>query len=198
MKPMCIGIAGGSGAGKSTLCMALIDRYPDTIGCIQLDDYFKAPSDVPRLNGHLNYDHPDALLFDKLVEDLTELTEGKPFVIQTKNARLNPEFKHTRKRIPVEFHPKPIILVEGYLVLFDERVRSFFSRSVWLEANHETRWERRVHFKNQSYEQQVQLPMHAQFAEPTKQYASLLIDVSSLSKEEVVKRVDGMIQDVVL
>ena len=102
-----IGIAGGTGAGKSTLCTALVDKYPEKIGLVQLDDYFKSSAQVPKLEEHTNWDHPDALYLDKLANDLTELSQGKSVVINTKNERFNPDYKKTDKRIPVEFQPKP-------------------------------------------------------------------------------------------
>lgn len=195
MKPVFIGIAGGTGAGKSTLCSALMDKYPDKIGLIQLDDYFKPSDQVPKFKEHTNWDHPDALFLDKLAKDLAELSQGKSVVINTKNERLNPDYKRTDKRIPVEFQPKPIMLVEGYLVLRDERVREFLSNSIWLDIDHETRWARRVHFKYPEYEEKVLRPMHKQFAEPTKQYAAHIIDVSDLTKEQVLEKVDEIIQE---
>lgn len=193
MKPTFIGIAGGTGAGKSTLCTALMDKYPEKIGLIQLDDYFKPSAQVPKFEAHTNWDHPDALLLDNLVNDLAELSQGKSVIINTKNERLNPDYKKTDKRIPIEFRPKPIMLVEGYLVLFDERVRKFLTTSIWLDVDHETRWARRVHFKYPEYEEKVLLPMHKQFAEPTKQYAAHLIDISNLSKEQVLEKAERII-----
>jgi uridine kinase len=194
MKPIFIGIAGGTGAGKSTLCAALVDRYPDEIGLIQLDDYFKPSAEIPRFEGHANWDHPDALFFDKLAGDLAKLSQGKAVIINTKNERLNPHYKKTDKRIPVEFHPKPIMLVEGYLMLFDERVRKFLTTAIWLNVDHETRWARRVHFKSPEYEEKVLRPMHEQFVEPTKQYAAHIIDVSDLSKEQVREKAADIIK----
>lgn len=195
MKPIFIGIAGGTGAGKSTLCTALMDKYPDKIGLIQLDDYFKPSAQVPKFEEHTNWDHPDALFLDKLSNDLTELSQGKSVIINTKNERLNPDYKKTNKRIPVEFQPKPIMLVEGYLVLFDERIRKFLTTSIWLDVDHDTRWSRRVHFKYPEYEEKVLLPMHKKYAEPTKQYAAQVIDVSNLSKEEVLGKADNIVKN---
>ena len=192
--PMFIGVGGGTGAGKSSLCTALMDMYPDKIGLIQLDDYFKPSLQVPKFHGHSNWDHPDSLFLDKLASDLNELSKGNSVVINTKNERLNPGYKQTGKRIPAEFKPKQVMLVEGYLVLYDERIRSLLSTSFWLEVDHATRWARRVHFKNDIYEEQVAIPMHRQFAEPTKQFAVHVIDVTNLSKEQVFEKVEKIIQ----
>ena len=193
MQPIFIGIAGGTGAGKSTLCAALVDKYPDKIGLIQLDDYFKPRAIAPEAEGFTNWDHPDALYFEKLANDLAELSRWKPVIINTKNERLNPDYKKTDKRIPVEFQPKQVMLVEGYLILSDERIRKFLSTSIWLDVDHETRWARRVHFKDSLYEEKVLRPMHKQFAEPTKRYAANVIDVSGLSKEQVLEKAENIV-----
>ncbi len=193
MKPVFIGIAGGTGAGKSTLCTALMDKYHDQIGLIQLDDYFKPAIDIPKLGEHKNWDHPNSLYLDKLLHDLKELAQGKSVIIRTKNERLNPEYKMTDKRIPIEFKPKPVILVEGYLVLYDEKIRELLAKSIWLDVDHETRWARRVHFKYSKYEEEVLLPMHQEFAEPAKQYSTNILDVSWLTKEQVLRKVESIV-----
>ena len=193
MKPIFIGIAGGTGAGKSTLCAAVQDKYPDKIGLIMLDDYFKPSAEVPKLEGHINWDHPDALYLDKLAKDLSQLAQGNSVIINTKNKRLNPAYNITDKRIPFEFQPKPIMLVEGFLVLFDERVRKFLTTSIWLDADHDTRWGRRVHFKYPEYEEKVLKSMHMQFVEPTKKYADHVFDATRLTKKQVLEKVEKII-----
>ena len=193
IKPVFIGIAGGTGAGKSTSCIALLNKHPDIICMIQVDDYFKSEKDVPVFNGHKNWDDPDALFLDKLYNDLNKLAEGKSVIINTKNERLNSEYKKTKKRILVEFYPKPIILVEGYLLLFNTKIRNFLSYSIWLDLDHKTRWNRRAHFKYLEYEQNVLIPMHHKFIEPTKQYADSIIYITHLSKEEVLEKIEALI-----
>lgn len=194
MSTVFIGIAGGSGAGKSTLCTALLDAHPDQIGMVQLDDYFKPAKDVPVYAGRENWDHPDALFLDKLTADLCQLAQGRSAVINTKNERLNPEYAQTEKRKLVEFQPKPIMLVEGYLVLHDKKIREMLSTSIWLEVDHDTRWGRRVHFKDSEYEEKVIKPMYKEFAEPTKQYSEHIIDVTNLSAADVFKTVQTIIE----
>ena len=193
MNPKFIGITGGSGAGKSTLCSALLDKYPEKISMVQLDDYFKPPSEVPVFADRENWDHPDALYLDKLVEDLQLLSQGKTALINTKNERLNPDYKQTQQRKLVEFTPKKIILVEGYLVLHDKRIRDMLATSIWLDVDHDTRWARRVHFKDEEYEKKVIIPMYKQFAEPTKQYADHIIDVTNMSAPKVLSQVESII-----
>jgi len=167
-KPIFIGITGGSGAGKSTLCDTLIQKYPDKIESIRLDDYFKPKDQQPKLGDILNFDHPDSLYFNKLANDLKELSEGNSVVISTRNIHLNPDYEKTKIKIPIVFYPKPIILVEGFLILTNEGIRSMLDKSIYLDVGHEKRWARRVHFKNDEYEKKVIIPMHNEHIEPTK------------------------------
>lgn len=193
MKMKFIGITGGSGAGKSTLCNTLKNKYPDMIELIQLDDYFKPLSDRPKVGDIINHDHPDSLYFDKLVDDLTRLSQGESVVIDTKNEHINPEYEKTKKKISFKFYPKPVVLVEGFLLLTDEKIRKLLNTSIYLDVGHEKRWSRRVHFKNEEYEKKVIIPMHNQFIEPSKKYAGYLIDVSNLTKEQVLEQVEKII-----
>ena len=190
-----IGITGGSGAGKSTLCNALKSKYPDKIQVIQLDDYFKPSDQKPKIGNITNSDHPDSLYIDKLVDDLLKLKNGEAVMINTKNQILNPNYPQTKEKIPILFESKPIIIVEGFLVLYDSRIRDLLSISIFLDTEHETRWSRRFAYtnKNAEYEKLVIIPMHNQFVEPTKKYADHIIDVSIIKKEEVLKKVEGIL-----
>lgn len=188
-KPIFIGIAGGSGVGKSTVCEELRARYPKMIGYIQLDDYFQPVEKVPTMDGIENWDHPDAVDFEKLVQDMHMLAKGASIEVFTKNTRLAPEYGVTGQRAWATIEPKPIMLVEGYLVLHDARVRELFTSSVFLEAPHALRWARRVHFKNDAYEERILVPMHKQYVEPTRAFAKHLVDVSELSAPEMADRV---------
>lgn len=195
MKTQFIGIAGASGVGKSTLCSMLQEKYPDQIGLIQLDDYFKKDHLVPQLRGHQNWDHPDALRLSQLYKDLLELQSGKGVLIDTKNEKLNPDYIHTEKRIAVEFQPRPIMLVEGFLSLYDVKIRELFTTSIWLNVDPAESWKRRVHFKNDEYFVDVLMPMYTEYVLPTKKFAEYIIDVTALSQDEVCIEVEGIVLD---
>ena len=71
MKPMIIGIAGGSGSGKSTFTNRLKDRFGDQVAVLYHDNYYRAHDNMPfEERKKLNYDHPDALETELLVEHL--------------------------------------------------------------------------------------------------------------------------------
>lgn len=195
MKPILIAIAGGSGSGKSTLAEALCAKYPDEVGLVQFDDYRKLPSEMPTYRGMQNRDHPDSMQLETFVNDLTKLSEGNSVVINTRNEHLNPEFAKTRQKLPVEFKPKKIMLIEGHMILGDERVRNLLETSIWLEAPHEARWKRRQHFPGQpeSYERVVYKPMHLEHVEAKKDFAEHVIDAGLLSKEHIFEEADRII-----
>jgi uridine kinase len=190
--PIFIGIAGGTGAGKSTVCYGLVDKYPEKMTIVHLDDYHKKKETIPHLHGMPNWDHPDAIDFQKLLNDLSSLKKGEKIIVQTKNERFNPRAKEIG-RIPMEILPKPIILVEGYLALYHPDVRAFFSHTIFLDVPYETRIARRTKFMDPLYQEKILVPMHKQYVEPTTKYAQSIIDVSVLNKEQVLQELEKII-----
>jgi uridine kinase len=189
MKRIFIGISGGSGAGKSTLCHSLLTEYPDQINLIQLDGYFNSEDLVTELEGMKNWDHPDAMNFDRLYADLFSLKEGRSVIVPVKDESKKKSGDILAPRIMKTFEPKEIILVEGYLVMHDPRIRELFETSIWLDIDQSKSWERRVHFKKDGYLEKVLLPMNEEFVQQSKQYVKHVIDVTDMKKEEVFEQV---------
>jgi uridine kinase len=104
-------------------------------------------------------------------------------------------FLHTRVRERVRGAPKPIIIVEGFLLLHDEKIRKLLDTSIFLDEKHDIRWARRPirGNSNKEYEDKVIIPMHNQYIEPTKKYADHVIDISNLTKEDVLKEAELII-----
>ena len=196
MKPIFIGITGGSGAGKSTLAFGLLDKYPEKIGILHFDDYHKKRELLPVFQGKPNADHPGAIELDTLVKDLEKLKNGEPVYVFTKSERYNPKFQETKVRNPLTVNPKQIMLLEGFMVLHDTRVRALLDYSIYLDAEHTQRYSRRAkpHLKSPEYEQGILIPMHNKYVEPTKKLAKVVIDVSHLSKEEVLEHVEKLLK----
>ncbi|HLC66169.1 MAG TPA: hypothetical protein VJK52_00850 [Candidatus Nanoarchaeia archaeon] len=193
-KSRVIGLAGGSGAGKSAVAYALRDRYPEVISVLHLDDYHKAPIDIPQHQGKLNWDHPDAIDFQQLINDLSELHAGKIITVETKNPKDNPDYHQTRTRVPITIAPKPVIILEGFLTLWHPEVRKLLDVSVYLDAPGELRLQRRTKFLDSAYQDEVLLPMHASFIEPTKQYAQYIISIADKPLARVVEEFENVIK----
>ncbi len=190
MKPKLVGIAGGSGAGKSTVCYELLDSHPDLFEVINLDDYHKKKTepDLPMIDGRINWDHPDIITWEKLLADIGTLLSGNEVVIETWSHRSNPDYAQHRTMIPRTIKPAPIMLLEGYLALYNDELNTKYARKYYLELDDTTRNSRRG--KNglaggEGYVESVVLPMHRQYVEPTKTKADKVLDVSQMSVSDV-------------
>ncbi len=193
MKSFVVGLCGGSGAGKSTLAFSLEDSYPGKVTVFHLDDYFRPSDEVPKLHGLTNWDDPRALYSDKMIKDLSALKNGRTTIINTKSPRLNPDFLKTGKRIPVEFRPNTLIVVEGFLTFYFKELRDLIDFSVYLEAPYELHTSRRVHGKLHNFPSQyndlVLKPMHEKYVYPYKKFADMVLGINGLSKEKVLEEV---------
>jgi len=172
MNHFIVGIAGGSGCGKSTLSYRLKDRYPTLIEVVHFDDYQKEEVDVPFFKGMRNWDHPDAIDFKKLHTDLISLIDDKDVEVMTKSSILNPAYEKAG-RIQHILKPKKIIIVEGYLALYNKIKESMRRRD-------------KVTYNDESeYNDKILIPMHSKYVAPAKQIADLSIDVMKNNKEKV-------------
>lgn len=184
-----IGIAGGSGSGKSTLATLLYNAHPGQCVIVHGDDYFKKKEEVPLSGENYNFDHPTSLRMDELYRDIVSLQNGHPVTILTKSELYNPLFRwELKNKIEYTLQPKPIIIVEGYLVFHDQKIRELMDNKIYLDMPITESAKRRSGNKpkiSSDYSETVLFPMHKQFVEPTKQYADLVINVLNKTAEEV-------------
>lgn len=192
-----VGIAGGSGTGKSTLAYALRDKYPDKIAILRFDDYqMEDERNAPMLEGFRNWDHPDCVDWEALLENLQSLENGDSITIPTWGSRENPDYKITNVRIPITIDPKPVILIEGYLVLWHPGVRDSLDLKIYLEASEGIRVKRRNKLQDEShkgYEKKVLVPMHNKHLAPTKEYADYVFDTSEVDSKDLLSRVEQLL-----
>ncbi len=188
-----IGIAGGSGSGKSTLSYRLVDTYPKKVEMVTLDDYQledDGKTKLPNLNGMINWDHPDVIRWEKLLDDIEILRAGKPVTIKTWSDRSNPDYFKHRKMIPRTIYPKEILIIEGYLSLWNEKLRDLYSKKYYLDIDQKTSFERRDKFVDPNYDKQVLTPMHIKYVEPTKKFADVVLNVAKMNSDEIFDKVD--------
>lgn len=189
-----VGIAGGTGSGKSTLAINLCKRYPAQCAVVHLDDYFKHTKELQMLEGFPNWEHPYSIKFDALYRDPLSLKAGKSISVLTKSKLYNPEYRESLKnRIKYTIEPKKIIILDGYLVLHDQRVNKLLDKKIYLDIPVGVSSKRRGSDKisiNHGYFEKVLVPTHKKFVEPTKQYADLVIDVSRKNLEKVYSEVE--------
>ena len=182
MKTIIIGIAGGTGSGKSTFTRKLKKEFKDDVAVLYHDNYYRDQSDIPlEERRKTNYDHPDAMETELLVEQLKELKEGKTIQCPTYDYTL-----HTRSSEVVTVEPKKVILLEGILVLADERLRDLMDIKVYVEADADERILcriiRDVKERGRDMEGVVEQylttvkPMHYLYVEPTRSTADIVIN----------------------
>lgn len=179
-KPVIIGIAGGTGSGKSTFTNRLRDAFGDDVTVIYHDNYYRAHDELPfEERKKLNYDHPDAFETELLMRHLEQLKEGRAIDCPTYDYSL-----HNRAPGTVRIEPRPVILLEGILILFDERIRDLLDIKVFVDADADERILRRIlrdtKERGRSVENIVEQylttvkPMHGLFVEPTRVFADII------------------------
>ncbi len=177
-----IGIAGGTGSGKSTFTNRLKAEFGDQVTVIYHDNYYRSNDGIPfEERKKINYDHPDALETSLLVDHLMELRAGRPVLCPVYDYT-----QHNRSDKVIPVLPSKVIIVEGILVLQDERLRDLMDIKIYVEADADERILRRVvrdveergrdlRGIIQQYLTTVK-PMHYLYVEPTRAKADLVIN----------------------
>ena len=125
MESIIIGIAGGSGSGKSTFTNRIKAYFGDDVAVLYHDNYYRCQDGVPfEQRVTVNYDHPDSLETDLLIEHLKELKAGRSI-----DSPVYDYSQHNRSHETVRIDPKPIIIVEGILFL-----ACWISRFMWKQT----------------------------------------------------------------
>ena len=181
-RPLFIAIAGGSGSGKTTIARSVVDLVGrDHVIFIQQDAYYRDQRHLSlEERVEINYDHPDALDLELMVEHLDGLRNGQPIELPVYNFS-----SHTRTDETVTLVPKAAVIVEGILVLSDVELRSRFDLRVFIDTDADLRLIRRlnrdiidrgrtVESVLDQYERDVR-PMRDMFVEPSKRYADIII-----------------------
>jgi uridine kinase len=181
-KPVVIGVTGGSGSGKTSVTKAIYDSFKGhSILMLEQDYYYKDQSDLPfedRLK--TNYDHPLAFDNDLLIDHIEKLLRYEPIDKPVYDYSL-----HTRSKEIITVEPKDVIILEGILVLEDERLRKLMDIKLYVDTDADLRIIRRLYrdIKERGrtldsvIDQYVNVvrPMHNQFIEPTKRYADVIV-----------------------
>lgn len=179
---MIIGICGGTGSGKTTIARAIVEAVDaKNVVLVEQDSYYRNLSDMPLDERHqANFDHPDSLDSDMLVNHILRLKQGLSIEMP-----LYDFATHTRSEKIEVIEPRPVVIVEGILIFAESRVLDLLDVRVFVDTPDDVRLMRRLRrditergrtFERtlDQYERTIR-PMHFEFVEPSKRHADIII-----------------------
>ena len=179
---LTIGIAGGSGSGKTTVVKKIVEALPKgTVTVIPQDAYYFDNGDLSKEEKlKINFDHPNSIEWNLLIEQLDQLKQGKNISMPRYNYVTCARAEDV---IPVE--PKKVVIIEGILIMTNAELRKRLDIKLFVAIDSDERLMRIINRdiikRGRSYDdvilhyQKYVKPMHMQFIEPTKLYADVII-----------------------
>ena len=178
---LVIGIAGGSGSGKTTLLKNIIATFGPAITVISHDNYYKRHDEMTyEERCKLNYDEPDALETELMVQQLAQLRRGEEILCPVYDFTV-----HNRSDETILIKPERVIIVEGILIFENKELRDLMDIKIFVDTDADIRICRRikrdVNKRGRSLEsvilqyQETVKPMHEKYVEPSKKYADIVV-----------------------
>jgi uridine kinase len=181
-----LGIAGWSGSGKTTLAVELARQLDATL--FPLDLYYRDLSQFPLDSRHKrNFDHPDSLESELIVEHVRALANGK--TIQ----RPVYDFK-THSRVAGAFDtvtPAGVVIVEGILALHYAELRPLYTFSIYVNAPHDVCLARRIH-RDMRERGRTEESVREQFEATARPMADLYVTPSAARASVIVEGTDAL------
>ena len=188
MKPYIVGVAGGSTSGKTEIVKTLKKHFEDKIEIIEHDNYYFAHDDLTmEERASLNYDHPQSFETDLLIDHVKKIINNEEINIPTYDFTIHTRSSDTLKKVP-----KPIVIVEGILVLENEELRNLMDMKVFVDCDGDVRLKRRITRDVVERDRTIESiltqymetvkPMHELFVEPSKKFADLIVPKGGKNK----------------
>ena len=179
---LVIGVAGGTGSGKTTVVRKIQQQFPKgEVNVISHDSYYFDNKELSlEERRKKNYDHPDAIEFELMVEHVKKLQNGI--------AIREPVYSFiscTRQEETKLIKPREVLIIEGILCLINKELRELMDIKVFVDCDSDLRLSRVIRRDMEErgrnvtevlerYEKTVR-PSHLQFIEPTKRFADIII-----------------------
>jgi uridine kinase len=202
--PLVIGIAGGSGSGKTTVAQEILQRVGrERIAFLQHDSYYKDLTGLPPTpRAEVNFDHPNSLENELLIQHVASLRDGKPVEVPIYDFSSD---RRTGETFTVQ--PQRVILVEGILIFTEVTLREMFDVKIFVDTDSDLRLIRRLQRditeRGRTTESVIEQylstvrPMHLEFVEPSKRYADVIIPeggFNTAALDMVVARVNVLLK----
>jgi uridine kinase len=203
--PFIIGVCGGSGSGKTTVSRRIQEAVSlEHIAYMQHDNYYRDQGHLAREErARTNYDHPDSLETELLVQHLLALKAG-----QSIEMPLYDFTQDTRSSETQRIDPAPVILVEGILIFVEKELRDLMDVRIFVDTDADVRLIRRLRRdiaeRGRTLDSVVQRymatvrPMHMEFVEPSKRYADIIVPRGGdnrVAMEMIVSRIQALLRE---
>ena len=186
---LVIGIAGGTGSGKTTVVKKVSEKFSDNeVAILSHDSYYYDNSDLSlEERRQKNFDHPDSIEFDLMVDHVKKLKNGEAI-----NEPVYSFISCTRQPQTNIIEPKKVLIIEGILCLTNKALRDLMDIKVYVDCDSDVRLARVIQRDIQErgrdvaqvlkrYKKTVR-PSHIQFIEPTKRYADIIVPQGGKNK----------------
>ena len=202
---LIIGIAGGTGSGKTTIADYILETVgPEKIAFLPHDAYYLELHDLSQEErSKVNFDHPSSLETELLIEHINQLKAGQAIELP------HYDFKtHTRTEETTLIEPQQILIIEGILIFAEPELRKLFDLKIYVDTDADIRFIRRlrrdIEERGRTTENVIDQyletvrPMHLEFVEPSKRYASVIIPEGGYNRvalDLIVARIESMLQE---
>lgn len=186
---LIIGVAGGTGSGKTTVVRKIQKQFPKgEVNVLSHDSYYFDNKHLPlEERRRKNFDHPDAIEFDLMIEHVKQLKSGIPIHEPTYSFISCTRGEETRL-----IEPREVLIIEGILCLTSRALRDLMDIKVFVDCDSDLRLSRVIQRDMQErgrnvtevlarYEKTVR-PSHLQFIEPTKRFADIIVPQGGMNQ----------------
>jgi len=202
-KPLVIGIAGGTGSGKTTVANVILERVgKNHIAYLPHDAYYRELNELPPdQKAAVNFDHPDSLETELMIEHINKLKDGQCIELPIYDFST-----HSRTGKTIHVNSQRVIIVEGILIFAIPELRKLFDVKIFVDTNADVRFIRRlqrdINERGRTTEMVIHQylttvrPMHLEFAEPSKRYANIIIPdggLNAVAMDMVIARIESLL-----
>ena len=202
--PLVIGVAGGTGSGKTTVANVILNRVGENkIAYLPHDAYYRDLGDLPYdQKAAMNFDHPNSLETELMIEHIKILKKGIPVDIPVYDFSI-----HSRTNKTIRVEPHPVVVVEGILLFADKELRELLDIRIFVDTDPDIRFIRRLQRditeRGRTTEMVIQQylstvrPMHLEFVESSKRYANVIIPEGGLNQvamDMVIARIESLLR----